>query len=222
MTLIDTSLQFPTVVFTIGLGIAVVFWLSVLLGALDIDLFDGGGADGADVGGGDGGDGGDGGGDSGLWYSLGLGAVPITISVSAVMLIGWIGTLLVMELVVPSLSSAAWIPPVVLPVMLVVALVLAGLLVRPLAPFFAFKQGKSNSDYIGYTCTITTGSVDDGFGQATIEEGGTVLIIPVRCDRPGRFARGDRALIIDYDPDRQVYVVEPGTDMLPAAGATDA
>ena len=41
MTLIDASLQFPTVVFTIGLGIVLVYWLFVLLGALDIDLLGG-------------------------------------------------------------------------------------------------------------------------------------------------------------------------------------
>lgn len=216
--LIDASLQFPTVVFTIGLGIALVFWLSVLLGALDLDLF-GGGADGAD-GGGDGGDGADGGdGGGGLWYGLGLGTVPITISVSVILLVGWIGSLLAMEYVVPSFSNASWLPPALLPVMIIVALVLAGFLVRPLAPFFAFKQGKFNSEYVGHTCTITTGSVDAGFGQAIIEDGGTVLDIPVRCDRPGRFARGDKALIIDFDPDRQAYVVEPSTDMLAGGDA---
>lgn len=212
MTLINASLEFPTAVFTFGLGIALVYWVSVLLGALDIDLF--GGADGAD-GGGDGGDGGDGG---GLWYGLGLGAVPITISISVILLVGWSGSLLVMQYVVPSLAHAGWIRPVLLPVMIIVALLVTGFLVRPLAPFFTVRQGKSNRDYIGHTCMINTGSVDDGFGQATVEDGGTVLVIPVRCDRPGRFARGDRALIIDYDPERQVYVVEPAADMLPGSG----
>ena len=43
MNLIDASVQFPTVIFTIGLLVALVYWLFVILGALDIDLL--GGAD---------------------------------------------------------------------------------------------------------------------------------------------------------------------------------
>src|ERR1043165_2531397 len=37
--LIEAAQQFPTVVFTIGLGICLIYWLFVLIGALDIDLF---------------------------------------------------------------------------------------------------------------------------------------------------------------------------------------
>jgi hypothetical protein len=79
---------------------------------------------------------------------------------------------------------------------------------------FAVKEGKSNADYVGHTCTITTGRVDAGFGQATIEDGGTVLNISVRCDQPGQLARGDRALIIEFDRERQAYLVEPSGDVL--------
>jgi hypothetical protein len=109
----------------------------------------------------------------------------------------------------------------VLPLTLIVGLPVAGLLVRPLGGVFEVREGKSNRDYVGHTCTITTGSVDDGFGQATVEDGGTVLVIPVRCDRSGVLARHDKALIIDFDTARQVYLVEPAADMLPAARETE-
>lgn len=226
MELIEASLRFPTVVFTIGLGIALVYWVFVLLGALDIDLLGGGDVSGAAKGIGDvvggakaGGEavkiGGDG--DGGVWSALGLGVVPITITVSLILLVGWIGSLLLVEYATPSLGS--WVPKVTLPLVLIAAVLLTSLLVRPLAPVFAIREGKSNRDYVGHTCTITTGHVDDGFGQATVEDGGTVLVIPVRCDRPGKLARGDRALIIDFDDARQAYVVEPSVDMLPEARA---
>lgn len=233
--LVDASLQFPTVVFTLGLCVALVYWLFVLLGALDIDLL--GGADHGDVdlagaakgvgdaitGGGKGGaealkgvelDG------DGIWDGLGLGSVPLTITVSFILLVGWIGSLLVMHYVVPAVPSSGWIPPVLLPLMLVAAVLITSVLVRPLAPIFALREGKSNRDYIGHTCTISTGSVDDGFGQATVEDGGTVLVIPVRCDRPGKLARNDKALIIDFDLERQAYVVEPSAEM--GEGVRDA
>ncbi|MCE9573188.1 MAG: hypothetical protein K8W52_08530 [Deltaproteobacteria bacterium] len=237
MNLIDASLRFPTVIFSIGLGIALVYWLFVLLGALDIDLFGhgdiGGGHDvaigGHDVGIGDAAEAGkavghdgdiDGAGGGGIWHLLGLGSVPFTISVSFIFLACWCASLLGMSYVDAALGTNPWWPVLVLPLVVLVGLPLAGLAVRPLRGVFALREGKSNKDYVGATCTITTGSVDDGFGQATIEDGGTVLVIPVRCDRPV-LARGHKALIIDFDTVRHVYVVEPVVDMLggPEGGA---
>jgi hypothetical protein len=229
--LVQASLQFPTVVFTIALGIALFYWVLVLLGALDIDVLGDAGAPGEGIGdaitgGAKGGaeglkgisfDGDDGGG--GPWSGLGLAAVPVTISVSIIVLVGWCGSLLAMHHAGAQLGS--WFAAVLLPAVLIAALLLTALLVRPLAPVFAVKEGKSNRDYVGHTCTISTGNVDDGFGQATVEDGGTVLVIPVRCDRPGRFARGDKALIIEFDPARQVYLVEPTAEIMTAAQPGD-
>jgi hypothetical protein len=188
--LVHASLQFPTVVFTIGLGIALVYWLAVLLGALDIDVL-GHGHGHHDLG------------------EVGLGAVPATISVSIVLLAGWCGSLIAMRTLEPTGALAA----LVLPGALIAALAVTAVAVRPLSPVFALREGKSNADYVGHTCTISTGRVDDGFGQATVEDGGTVLVIAVRCDRPSAFARGDRALIIEFDLARQAYVVEPCAEL---------
>lgn len=220
--LLDASVQFPTVIFTIGLGICLVYWLFVLLGALDIDLFgDAAGAKGGAEGlkgisvehdvdaNADGG---------GFWHALGLTAVPITISVTMIMLVSWVGSLLAMHHGATAIGNlAGWLPAVVLLVVIVVGVPLAGMLVRPLGPVFQIKTGKTNRDYVGHTCTITTGHVDDDFGQATVEDGGTVLVIPVRCDRKGVLARGSKALIIDFDDARAAYVVEPTAEALMAS-----
>lgn len=215
--LVDASLQFPTVVFTISLGIILVYWAFVLLGALDIDLL---GSD-ADVdmhadfhghvhsdhaGDGDL----DADADGGMWHGLGLSDVPLTISISVIVLVAWCGSLLTSYYVI---GPVTWERALVLVGALVLALPIAAVLVRPLAPIFKIKEGKSNTDYIGHTCTITTGRVDDSFGQATLEDGGTVHAITVRCDRGGKLARGDRALIIDFDRNRQAYVVEPAGEL---------
>lgn len=242
--LLEASVRFPTVIFTIGLGICLVYWLFVLLGALDIDLLGGGDAAGAAKGMGDalagGAKGGveglkglsldadadlDGDADAGFLKALGLAGVPITISVSLVMLVCWIASLLAMHHAGRAVGDlAGWLPAVVLLAVIIVGVPLAGQLCRPLAPVFAIKPGKSNRDYVGHTCTITTGHVDDGFGQATIEDGGTVLVIPVRCDRPGVLGRGHKALVVDFDEARAAYVVEPTTDLLlaPAGDAGEA
>jgi hypothetical protein len=244
MNLFEASLRFPTVVFSLGLCVVLVYWLFVLLGALDIDLL-GGDADvdmdvdadadldvakggGAAVAGAKGaagalkgatpdGDHGGHGGHGGIWSGLGLARVPITISVSAIFLVCWLLSLAAMHYAPDVVGTASWVAPTILPVTLLVGLPLAGLVVRPLGGVFALREGKSNRDYVGYTCTVTTGHVDDSFGQATVEDGGTVLVIPVRCDRAGALARNDRALIIDFDTERQAYLVEPAADMLPPA-----
>nr|WP_293183757.1 hypothetical protein [Nannocystis sp.] len=234
MMLIEAAQQFPTVVFTIGLGICLIYWLFVLIGALDIDMFGdadisgagkalgGGGHDIGDVAGagkaiGHGGDHDldvDGGG--GLWSGLGLAKVPITISVSVIFLVCWCISLLAMHYLPDVIGPASWLGPTILPATLIVGLPIAGLLVRPLGGVFELREGKSNQDYVGHSVTVTTGTVDDGFGQGMVEDGGTVLVIPIRCDKAG-LSRNDKALIIDFDTERQAYVVEPVTDMLLAS-----
>jgi hypothetical protein len=234
------SLQFPTVVFTIALGIVVAYWLFVLIGALDIDLFGGdvdvdvsgaakgigdvltggakGGAEALHAGGDAGGEiGGDADGDlhgGGVWHVLGLGDVPVTISASLIIVLAWVGSLLAMHY----LGLGGGWTLVVLVIAVVIALPIAALLIRPIAPVFAVKEAKSNADYVGHVCTITTGRVDNGFGQAMVEDGGTVLDIAVRCERQGVLARGDKALIIEFDGERQAYIVEPSGDVLPGSG----
>ena len=239
--LVEGSLQFPTVVFTIALGIVLVYWLFVLIGALDIDLLGGADADldldvagaakgvgelvtggakaGGELGHGHGHGDVDADADGGLWRGLGLGDVPVTISVSLIAMVSWCGSLLVMHYLA---GGAGWLRAVVLIGVLVLALPIVALLVRPLAPVFAVKEGKSAADYVGHACTITTGTVDHKFGQATVEDGGTVLEVAVRCDRAGALRRGDKALIIDFDRERAAYLVEPTGELLGGRDPGDA
>jgi hypothetical protein len=245
--LLDAAAQFPTAIFTIGLGIALLYWIFVLVGALDLDVLGGGDLSGvakgagdaisgaakgagdaisgaakgagdavtASKGAGDGLDAGD-----GFWHALGLATVPITISISVVLLIGWISSILAMHYLPAATGDlGGWLAPLVFFVVLVGALVVGGRLVRPMAPLFAVREAKSNREYVGSVCTLTTGRVDHDFGQATVEEGGTVLVIPVRCDRDNTLARGQRALIIDYDLARNAYVIEPADGLLTGDGA---
>lgn len=199
--LVEASLRFPTVIFSIGLGIALVYWAFVLLGALDIDVLGTGDASVAAKGGAEALKGHDA-------DLLGLGRVPLTISLSVVLLGGWCASLLGNYYGTRAFGDHLWIPIAVLLLALLVALPVAAVCVKPLAPLFAVREGKSNKDYIGHTCTVTTGHVDDNFGQATVEDGGTVLVIAVRCDRPGALTRGAKALIVDFDPARQAYLVD--------------
>ena len=149
-----------------------------------------------------------------MWHSLGLGAVPLTISVSMIVLVCWCASLLSTTYIA---GDSAWLRAILFPLVIIVAFPIASLLVRPLAPVFKIKEGKFNADYVGSLCTITTNSVDTGFGFANIEDGHSLVQIAVRCDKPGKLARGDKALIIEFDPARRTFVVEPSADMLAAS-----
>jgi hypothetical protein len=209
--LLQASLRFPTVVFTIALGIAVVYWLFVVLGALDLDLLGGGHHD-LDLGGHDvDADGGDVDG-GGVWHSLGLGVVPLTISLSVIIVVCWCASLLSTTYIA---GDSGWGRAILFPLVIIVAFPIASLLVRPLAPVFKIKEGKFNADYVGSICVVTTNTVDNVFGFANIEDGHSFVQISVRCDKPGALARGDKALIIEFDPSRRTFIVEPSADMLP-------
>gem|GEM_PF-259360 len=94
-----------------------------------------------------------------------------------------------------------------------VAVPLTSLATRPFESIFKTTEGRRRRELVGSVCRIRTGGVGAGFGQATLNDEGAELVIPVRielCDgEPVTLARGDAAMIIDYDEERSAYVVEP-------------
>jgi hypothetical protein len=214
---LNAILAFPTVVYTILLGVVVVYWLFVLLGALDIDLLGDADLDGhghADLhldghGHVDGhghhhhGDAESPGGLAGLIQSLGLGGVPVTLTLSVLILAAWGFCLGALEL----LGSAGWTRVAAPLLSLALAVPVTAVLVRPLRRFYATFAAPSHRDLLGKLCTITTLRVDERYGQAEVEDGAAGLLVQVRSTDPGRLHRGDRALIFDYKD--EVFYVEP-------------
>jgi hypothetical protein len=229
---LNAILAFPTVVFTIPLGVVVVYWLFVLLGALDINLLgdadlDGHGHTDLDVAGhghaaghldghghvhvdGHGHtDHGDpdvdqAGGFAGLIQALGLGGVPVTLMLSILILAAWAFCLGALELFG---HGSTWVSLAAPLGALALAVPVTGFVIRPLRRFFLSLAAPQNRDLIGKICTITTLRVDERYGQAEVEDGGAGLIVQVRSTDPGRLNRGDRALIFDYKD--EVFYVEP-------------
>jgi hypothetical protein len=149
------ALSFPCVVYTVLLGIALVYWVFVMVGAIHLDGADGaadgaldGGADaaadGLDAGGGhadagghgdggdsgDGGDGGDGDGAhhgamAGLMASLKLRSAPATLVMSVIILFSWLFSIFGMQ------ASAAWVPEGLLGLARFAVLLIAPVLALP-------------------------------------------------------------------------------------------
>ncbi|HSR69656.1 MAG TPA: hypothetical protein VLU25_17120 [Acidobacteriota bacterium] len=235
-------LAFPTVIFSGLLGLCLLYWLTVILGALDLDLFDSlmglDGAEGAleslealdavdavdavdaasaaDVASaGDAADAADAA-SGGFLDALGISGVPILISFSFLALFGWMISYLGMQLV----DDPAW----VLGGTLTAGLVLVSsaglgtlatiLTVRPMRRFFTTPDARTHSSLVGSVCTITTSSVDAEFGQGEIDDSAAGLLVQVRCAEDNEMKRGDKALIFDYDPRKQAFKVVPLEDSL--------
>lgn len=230
----DAALGFPAVIFTVLLAPVLLYWLAVVLGALDIDLFGEPGVEGVDAGldvgdgpAGHGDAGGDGAGDAatdggllaGWWQAMGLAGVPVTLAASLVVVFGWLVAL------VATAAADSWeVDPtirllgglVVIAVALVAGSLGASVLARPLGRLFVTTEAESNRAFVGRMCTIRTAGVSTSFGQAEAADpsGATVLVqVRVPPDADGHasasFARGEQALIFDYDPAAEVFLVCP-------------
>ena len=279
-----TVLNLPTVLFTAPLGLAILYWLFVVIGAVDLDVLDGadgaldgaadgaldGAADGIDglLDGADGIDGLDGALDAldaadgldgaldaldgaegaldgldgldgaldGLGESvhtgdpdldldgdhvsgpsffvtllsvLGLTKVPLTVSLSFILLFGWLTSFLASVHVAPLLP----LPSLLVDTSVFLAAFVAGTVgasvaVRPLSGVFHTERGRGNRSFIGSVVTVTTGSVDRTFGQADLAADGHHLLVQVRDVTEQGLSRGDRALLVQWDKDISAFVVE--------------
>ncbi|KID56203.1 ubiquinone biosynthesis protein UbiH [Pseudoalteromonas luteoviolacea] len=197
MDFLNTIFTFPTVVFTTLLLIVIVFWLIALLGFADIDMLEGDVE--LDV---------EGGGDS--FFQMGFGGVPLTISISLVVLISWVASFYAHQLFAYALGDGVMfylLGGAMMLACLVASIPLTALLVKPLRRFFDSKETASKNDFIGLECVIATSKVTDQFGQAKVQFQGTEQLIEVRSDEEGVFALGDVALLIEHDTNRNSYLV---------------
>lgn len=191
---VDTATGFPAVLWTAALALSVAFWLvSTVIGEVDLDLD----AD-TDVGVGEGPL-------ASVVEALGIGHAPASIVLTMLSAIGWLVTMLA--------SAAVSSPPALVGVVmlvgsLVVALPLTGRLARLVQPLFDENLGIDRADLVGRTCTVRTGRVDQGFGQAEVfDADGASHLIHVRCREPNNLTAGSKALVVSVDDD--VYVIDP-------------
>jgi hypothetical protein len=225
------AISFPSIVYTVLLGAVAIYWAFVMVGAAKIGLGDGDGGDvGAgdahDVGehGGDGGDahdagehgdGGDDGGDSNgaiadLIGALRLRSVPLTIVVSGIVMFSWVFSMLGATLFTSSVMHVLTLLAAPL-----LALFPTSLVARPLGKLFVNPTAVTRTDLIGKTCRIRTGTVTEKFGEAELEDGGAGIVVRVRIDTDVKLARGQEAIIVGYDDEREEFTVAPMEELLP-------
>ena len=229
--------DFPTVIFTVMLGVSSLYWLTVFMGLLDIDLIDvgefdvmdgaidgaidgalegaaDGVADGAADGAADALDAAEGGGGLTrfLFNALGVQQVPLTFSLSMLSLWSWLLSALASQYLAPLVGrfvNTIVFAVIVFFVALIISLLITKQLVKPFAKLFETEEAVSKLTLVGKLCTITTNSVDERFGQAECKDGGAGLILQVRYGGSEGPSKGQQAVLVDYDHARDVYVIEP-------------
>lgn len=241
------ALSFPAIVYTVLLGVVLVYWLFVIVGAAHVNLLGEGAADGAlgdglgdgalegatkgalegaaehlhgvgDHSGPDDVDVGEASGLAGAMSALRLRSAPATVVLSVLILFSWIFSTAGAQ-ILEALGVGGGVAAIAKVALLVLAPVLAlfptSIAVRPLARVFASPVAVRHASLVGKLCTIRTGTVTERFGEAMLEDGGAGVVIRVRVDVGGgregepeqKLARGDQAVIVAYDAERQEFTV---------------
>ena len=186
---------------------ALLYWLMVILGALDIDLLHVGHHHEVSVHHGDAGDHPHPGWATGLLEFLSVGKVPLTVIVSLLVFISWsvaMGLVLTLHL---------W-SPLVFVGGLAAATPLTALLCRPLRQVFnAIDHGViMGVAMLGREARITSAVCTAAFGTATCDVGDAEILLRVVASRSELvFQRDEVVVIADHDAERDCYIVGPAT-----------
>jgi len=199
--------SFPTLIYTILLGVIVLYWASAFLGIVSIDVldFDLGDADlnadsghtKADVLG-------------GFMTRMGLSGVPAVISLSIVVLIAWLLCYYAVHFLQPMLGNILLrfvVGAVILLATFLLAMVITSLLIKPLRPLFKNASYEPHKHMLGQVATVRSDRVDQNVGEALLDDKGAGIIVKVRTIDSDSFKRGDRVVLFEKIGDGSMYRV---------------
>lgn len=200
----------PNLIPTLLLAFVILYWLVVLIGAIDIDSLDVDvnvdtdvdvdvDADGELSGGGL---------DRVLAF-FNLGQVPLMVFLTFWILPVWVLSVLGNYYLG---NSSFLIGLIILLPSLIAGLFIAKVLTNPLAKVFGKLNQESNETVIGKICTITTQATHQRVGQALVQTSGAPLLLNVKTYEGVSLERGDTAMVIEQQEGRNIYYIEPYID----------
>lgn len=201
---LQTSLSYPVVLLSFALCVAILYWIIAALGIIEVDLLD------IEV-------------ESslenhslqpeglaGLLLKLGLNGVPVTLILTLLFFFSWLFCYFAELLLLRFLPLGILRYPlglVVVLAVLVLAVPVVGMLIRPLRPLFRKLEATSSKSVLGQIAVVRSGRVSLTQGEATLEDGGAGLILRVRADETLGFKRGDRVVLLEYLEAEHAYRV---------------
>ena len=210
-------IKMPILIYTILVGIAILYWCIAAVGAIDIDILDfspeldvdadfdldmdpnlsrHGTHDGFD----------------GVLDFLNFGKVPMTIIGTAVIFKLWI-LAYIFHYAVP-LQEYIAIPAILWHILFVViaifaSLLLTGFTTRPLRKLFNVETVHGHAHLIGQECTVKSINVTPTNGQAELWIEGSMILISAKCLEENSLTKGDKAIIMNYNTEKDFYIIEP-------------
>lgn len=199
---------YPTAIYTVLLGVVVIYWVLAVLGmvdiehsGLDVDLHVHTHADGdtSDVGQ-----------LASYVVAFGLNGVPFSVAVSLLVLVSWTVSCLGGEWLlplVPTMLLKLVAGTVLLVASAVIAIPITAVAIRPLRGLFVSHTAVTNAALVGQLCRVVTGVVNEKDGRAEVARRGASLNIRVWATVPNTLKRGSQALIVEYDEVAGRYLI---------------
>ncbi len=204
------ALMPANLVFTVMLGIVIIYWIMVILGALDTDFLDidfdsdvdvDTDAD-VDM---------DGGGPlQGLLEFFYVGEIPVMVIFSVLVLSLWTISVLSNHYFNPLGSMLIALPLAAGNIF--VSCIVVKILGVPLSKFFKSFDTDPNASrpVIGRICKIVTTDVSaDRLGQGEMSSKGAPILINVKAEGDHVFHKGDEVIVLSKDPETGVFLVGP-------------
>lgn len=218
MTMISEALLLVNILWTSLLLVVIVYWLTVIVGALDVDFlnvdWDGDGNVNFDVdadAGADAATGEPAGWLRGLLSFFYVGEIPVMVLISLMLLTIWVVSMIGNYHLNPGRSLL--IAPLVYLIAIAAGLLTVKVVGWPFSRLFAMlnregqEQGKP---IVGRLCVVQSSQVSaERLGQATVQSSGAPLLLNVKCLGHTVLKKGDEAIITSRDTEKDIYFVEP-------------
>ncbi len=202
-TFLANITTFPVVVYTFLLIIVLLYWMMAFLGVVDIEMFDADveietdfetevsinpDAEGLS-------------GLAGFMLNWGLTGVPITVVLSLLIVTSWLICYLATSLIfnyIPIGIIRYALGAGLLFVCFAVSIPLTAWTIRPFKSLFIAHTAVKKDALIGKECEVTTGTVNEEFGQASLEDGEAGMILSIRAPAAKEIKKGDKVILIEY------------------------
>ncbi len=200
MLLLDAAFSAINLPFTVLLIIVLIYWLCVIIGALDLSTFD------FDF---------DMDGDPGAFHGflvfLSAGEVPFMLIVSLMSLSMWAIAIL-SNYYLSNTSSLLIASGLAVPNM-VISIFITKIAVKPFSSLFrALHYEEDQIAAIGSLCILLGDASEDRIAQAEVKTGGAPLTLLVRTRAGDNLSQGSQALVIEKDTEKDLYIVEAFQD----------
>jgi hypothetical protein len=141
---------------------------------------------------------------------LNLGRIPFSVWLSIFTLSGWFMTMIangLLDIVGEDFIHSAIRLLGGLIVFVPSSAITAKWMAVPLGKVLQTTKATRNSDLVNQICKITSSRVDEGFGTAEIQLDYAPVILYVRADASEKLKKGDKAVIVEYVKQQNIYQV---------------